>query len=30
MPYDEIRDVLDLSETKVVDILKSLESKKFY
>ncbi len=29
MPFDNIRDVLDLTETQVVDILKSLESKNF-
>ena len=29
IPFDKIRDVLDLSETQVVDILKSLESKNF-
>ena len=29
MPFDKVRDVLDLSETQVVDILKSLESKNF-
>ena len=29
MRFDNIRDVLDLTETQVVDILKSLESKNF-
>lgn len=29
IPFDNIRDVLDLTETQVVDILKSLESKNF-